>query len=156
MFEVISVDDRYETVNKVAYKEYENVGSGSWRAVVYGGAGQNDDSAPRVIDPYVFLNEDQFYLSARVYDAVKDPGASRVTEKRYIKKGDNLYQAMVITPTKIYASTKDFNSDDMFRALAAGDTFHADQKVWTVSEKHVFFIAKIGGIDFFAREILLF
>lgn len=154
MFEIISKGDRYETIYEVAYKQYEFFSPDSWQAVVYGGTVQNGGSAPKVIDPYVMLNEKQFFLSARVFDTVKDSGTAKVTEKRYIKKSENLYQAMVITPNKIYASNTDFNTDDMFRALAAGDTYHADQKVWTVQEKHVFFIATIGGFDFFAREIL--
>lgn len=155
MFEIISKGDRYETIYEVAYKQYEFFSPDSWQAVVYGGTVQNGGSAPKDIDPYVMLNEKQFFLSARVFDTVKDSGTAKVTEKRYIKKAENLYQTMVITPNKIYVSNTDFNTDDMFRALAAGDTYHADQKVWTVQEKHVFFIATIGGINFFAREILL-
>lgn len=151
MFEIIMAEDRYETVNRVAYKDYTFIGVTQVRAVVYGGA-----DAKLLIDPNVVLSAEEFVFSARVNDVVKDPTAERVTEKRYIKKGADLYQAVVITPRSSYISNKDFKRDDMFRTLAVGDTYHEDQQVWTVREKRVFYLETIGGIDFYGREILLF
>ncbi|WP_434708625.1 hypothetical protein J3P75_25300 [Pseudomonas sp. R1-1] len=151
MFEIITAEDRYDTDNRVAFKDYTFISASQWRAVVYGGA-----APERLIDPYVNLTAAEFVFSARVNDVVNDPSAERVSEKRYIKKGANLYQAMVVTPRSSYLSTTDFNSDDMFRTVAAGDTYHEGQQVWTVREKRVFYLETIGGIDFYGREILLF
>ncbi len=151
MFEIIMAEDRYETVNRIAYKDYTFIDANQWRAVVYGGA-----DSKLLIDPNVILSADQFVFSARINDVVKHPTAERVTGKRYIKRGANLYQAMVTTSRTSYISNTDFNRDDLFRTLAAGDTYLEDQQVWTVREKRVFFLETIGGIDFYGREILLF
>ena len=87
---------------------------------------------------------------------MKEANTARVSEKRYIKKGVNLYQAMVITSDYIYATVRDFDSYDMFRTIAAGDKYHQGSQVWTVQEKRVFYLTTIGNIDFYGREILLF
>ncbi len=156
MFQVISAEDRYDTNNRVAYKEFSRQIGSAWRSVVYGGADLSDQSAPLEIDPYIILNEEQFIFSARFNDVVKEPNAARVSEKRYIKKGKDLYQAMVITSEYIYATVRDFDSYDMFRTIATGDKYHQGSQVWTVQEKRVFYLTTIGKIDFYGREILLF
>ncbi|MFJ2466169.1 hypothetical protein [Pseudomonas sp. NPDC087615] len=154
MFEIICAEDRYETTNRVSYKDYTRLSANQWRSVVYGGAGLNDETAVTEIDPYVNLTEDQFLLSARINDVVKDPQAVRITGKRYTLRGER-YQVTVIAPNNSYVSVTDFSKDDMFRTLAVGDSYVVNQDMRTVKEKRVFYLETIGGIDFYGREILL-
>ncbi|MBK5526115.1 hypothetical protein JFT91_08360 [Pseudomonas sp. TH08] len=154
MFEIICAEDRYETSNRVAYKEHARISSNQWRSVVYGGADLSDEMSVTNIDPYVNLTEDQFLLSARINDYVIDPQAVRVTAKRYTRRGDR-YQVTVIVPNNSYGSVTDFSQNDMFRTLAIGDSYAVDQTMRIVKEKRVFYLETIGGIEFYGREILL-
>jgi hypothetical protein len=162
MFEIISVEDRYEITNRVAYKDYSSVAENHWRAVVYGGAGLGDDTQKilidPLIDPYVDLTAHQFYLSARVNDVVKDPQAARIIEKRYRELGSNMYANSAETADFNYINIQSFTHDDMFRTLAAGDTYEErfqNGPLWTVKEKRVFYIDNKDGVDLYGREILL-
>lgn len=148
----ISAEDRYETVNRVAYKEYARYNSDLLRSVVYGGAGLDTKA---LIDPYIYLSQQQFVLSARVNDVVKDSLAVRITEKRYTKQSNNVYHATVTTPSSSYTSKESFGNDDMFMTLAVGDVYLDEKGMWTVKEKRVFYLVSIGEIRFYGREILL-
>ncbi|POA26192.1 MULTISPECIES: hypothetical protein [unclassified Pseudomonas] len=155
MFEVTSADDHYLGTHRVTYKEFTYIGPNQWNATVYGTPLRKE--TPEIkIDPYVKLTDNQFFLSARVNDTVKDQGNVRITEKRHIKTGNNTYINEIITPTKRYSNNVSITQDDMFRTLAADDIYIDEQAAeWRVKVKWVFYLLTMGGVDFYGREILL-
>lgn len=155
MFEVTSVDDHYLGTHRVTFKDFTHIGTNQWNATVYG-TPLRDKSPETQIDPYVMLNDFQFYMSARVNDVVKDQGNVRISEKRYTKLANNLYINEIVTPNNTYSNSKSFTQDDMFRTLAADDIYVDEQAAeWRVKEKQVFYLLTLGGVDFYGREILL-
>lgn len=155
MFEVTSVDDHYLSTHRVTFKDFTHIGQNQWNASVYGSP-LRDEPSDTQIDPYVMLNEYQFFMSVRVNDVVKDQDNVRISKKRYIKLADSLYRNEIVTPNKTYTNPQSFTQDDMFRTLAENDTYVDEQAVeWGVKEKQVYYLVTIGGIDFYGREILL-
>ncbi|KAA0976908.1 hypothetical protein [Pseudomonas sp. ANT_H12B] len=155
MFEVTSVDDHYLSTHRVTFKDFTHIGIDQWNATVYG-TPLRGEASEILIDPYVMLTEYQFFMSARVNDVIKDQGNVRISEKRYIKLGDDLYTNEIVTPDTTYTNSKVFRQDDMFRTLAADDIYIDEQESnWRVKEKQVFYMLSMGGVDFYGREIFL-
>jgi len=155
MFEVTSAGDRYLTTYIVKFKDFSNNGGEEWSATVFGNPGL-DEAIKTSIDPYVALTKYQFFMSARFNDVVKDhAGNGNVTEKTYTKLSQDLYSNTILTTKSTFTNSQTFSSDDMFRTLASDDFYTDESGDWRVKEKQVFYLATIGGIDFYGRELLL-
>jgi hypothetical protein len=156
MFEIASVDDRYETMHRITSKDFQQISPNQWRSVVYGTPNLDTESPLVDIDPYVNLTQDEFILSATVGDTIRKDGSThRPLDKEYRLESGNLYRVTVRSQANIQTGDRSFNRDDMFRTLAIGDTYIDSQGTWSVREKRVFYMETIGGINFYGREILV-
>lgn len=160
MIETISAEDRYETVNRVAYKAFSRINDNHWVAVICGGTEADPEAPSLEIGPPVDLNEHQIFLSSRVNDVVKDQQLERIIRKRYTKLDERNYYIYFSTANATYHNLKTvYDKDELFRTLAVGDQYQdlldSSTKVWIVKEKRVCFAESIGGIDFHFRVILL-
>ncbi|MBU6961435.1 hypothetical protein KRR23_27350 [Pseudomonas sp. CVAP len=152
MFEIASVDDRYEWQYLITYKDYELISDNQWRSVVYGTPAAIDTVG---VDPYVHLTHDEFIQSCRVGDKIRGGRNSTVTSKEYRWQAENGYRITVKTDGDTQIGNRLFNRDEIFRSMTAGDIYIDTQSSWTVLEKRVFYIDTVNNFKVYGKELLV-